>query len=195
MILDIVHIVIEYVGYDPKLMTTWDDCHLGLFYKNYTYVIPFNKPKTYKSDMYTVCHHGSGLTDSEVANVCKKFRKLDGIWSPDFIHDRLTEARFCWSFNQPITLPFGLRRIEFKYYFNQPIGLPETLEVVIFGYSFNHPVELPANLHTVVFGYRFNHRVRLPANLQKLEYHTSRLFRIATEHGGELVPRRLINTE
>ncbi len=90
---------------------------------------------------------------------------------------------FCYSFNQPLTLPSNLTSIGISFLsgcrtFNQPLTLPSSLSSIGDGflqscYSFNQPLTLPSNLTSIGVGFlygcsSFNQPLTLPSNLTSI---------------------------
>jgi hypothetical protein len=75
---------------------------------------------------------------------------------------------YCYSFNQPLTLPSGLSSIgdnfmQYCYSFNQPLTLPSGLSSIgdnfmQYCYSFNQPLTLPSGLSSIGIYFMFNCR-------------------------------------
>ncbi len=189
--INIIHIIIKYIGYNAQMIHNWDDAELEQYYKEYVYDVPLNYG--YWTDYEMVSYYTpaqSSLTTYQLRQICQKFRKLTGVWSHEFIHDGLISITFTEKFNQLIKLPNGIKYVKFGWKFNQPVKLPDQLYEVKFGGKFNQPIELPDQLKFVEFGYDFNQRVKLPHNIAVVRYYTRCLVRITDEHGDCLVPRR-----
>lgn len=80
-------------------------------------------------------------------------------------------------FNRPITLPAGLRELEFvsegNSRFNHPLILPSSLRKLCLGSDFNHQIVFPEGLEYVNFGYLFSQQLTLPSTLKVLDLQVS----------------------
>lgn len=76
----------------------------------------------------------------------------------------------CRTFNEPLRLPDGIRKLQVSHDFDQPITFPMSLTRIVLGEIFCQPISLPSKLITLRFEStgRFNHALVLPKSLRYL---------------------------
>jgi uncharacterized repeat protein (TIGR02543 family) len=131
------------------------------------------------------------------SSVLPKFSTDTALWNTIYSHQLLNVLignfsgtsidanfmRYCYSFNQPLTLPSGLSSIGnyFMYScsaFNQPLTLPSGLSSIgnyfMYNcYAFNQPLTLPSELSSIGnnfmrYCYSFNQPLTLPSELSSI---------------------------